>query len=333
MILKLFLMIVLIAVASVTAASEISLIAVSRLRLRRKAAEGSRRAKMILKILEMPERFFGTILVANNIVDALIAVLVTAVVIHLLGGESSLAIIISTVVASGLIIMSEVTAKTIATQHAERAAWMLVRPIQWLITLFAPIVKVFEAITQAFMRVAGIKVSGKPALITEDEVKALIKISGEEGSLQKEKYMMLSRVFDFSESVVRNVMTPRDKIVAISIDDPLDKIVDRTLESGYSRLPVYKDRADKFVGIISMKDLLTLSAHKDLVVLQDIVYPPTFVPGSKKVSELLKEFQKGHTHLALVVDEKGRVEGLVTIEDLLEEIVGEIKDESDVRAS
>ena len=142
---------------------------------------------------------------------------------------------------------------------------------------------------------------------------------------------MLSKVFDFSEEVVKNVMTPKKDIVSIGVDSNFDDMIDKVLESGYSRLPVYKDNPDNIIGIIKMKDLLNMLFNKGLVVLQDMIYPATFVNESKKVTELLREFQKGHTHIAIVADAKGWVKGLVTLEDLLEEIVGEIEDEYDIR--
>jgi len=119
--------------------------------------------------------------------------------------------------------------------------------------------------------------------------------------------------------------------VLIDVGANIDSILDKVLESGYSRLPVYKDKPDNIIGVINMKDLLNLSVNRDLVILQDIIYPPVFVPDSKHVAELLKEFQKGHTHLAIIIDSYGKIQGLVTMEDLLEEIVGEIEDEHDIR--
>ena len=128
-------------------------------------------------------------------------------------------------------------------------------------------------------------------------------------------------------------MKPKIEMMTIDINSTIDAILDKALEYGYSRLPVYKDSPDNIVGIINMKDLLNLSVNKSLIVLQDIIYPPTFVPGSKKVVELLKDFQKGHTHIAIVLDPRGVVEGVVTLEDILEEIVGEIEDEYDIRGT
>jgi len=325
-------LVILLAFAAITAASEIAIIAVSKMKLRKRSAEGSNTAKLILTILETPERFFGTILVANNIVDALIASLVTAIIIHFLG-ETGWVVVLATAVVSFLIIVSEVAAKTLAARNSEKMSFFLARPIRYLIIILSPIVRVFEAITNVIVNFIGGKAKAKVSLVTEEELKALIKIGEEEGVLPKDKYKMLTRVFDLSETVVRSVMKPRAEMMTIDINANIDAILDKVLESGYSRLPVHGGSPDNIIGVINMKDLLSLSVNKGLIVLQDILYPPTFVAGSKKVVELLKDFQKGHTHIAIVLDPKGVVEGLVTLEDILEEIVGEIEDEYDVRGT
>lgn len=326
------LLIFLLLLAAITAASEIALIAANRLKFKRMVMEGSRTAKTLLKILEMPERFLGTILVANNIIESLIAAILTAIMISFLGGGTK-SVLLATVIAAFLIIIFEVAAKTLAARHSERMSLALARPVKILIFLLSPIVKILARITNFILNIIGSETAGSPALVTEEEIKALIKIGGEEGVLHKEKYKMLSKIFEFSETVVKNVMTPKKDMVSIDVSSTLDDIMTKVLESGYSRIPVYSKNPDNIIGTINMKDLLRLSCNKDLIVLQDIIYPATFVPDSKKVTEILTEFQKGHTHLAVVVDKSGNVEGLVTLEDLLEEIVGEIEDEYDVRPS
>ncbi|MDO8536616.1 MAG: hemolysin family protein [Candidatus Omnitrophota bacterium] len=331
-IIEIIFLIILLAFAAITAASEIAIIAVSKMKLRKRSSEGSKTAKLILTILETPERFFGTILVANNIVDALIASLVTAIIIHLMG-ERGWVVVLATAIVSFLIIVSEVAAKTLAARNSEKMAFFLARPIKYLITILSPVVRVLEVITNSIVNLIGGKAKAKVSLVTEEELKALIKIGEEEGVLQKDKYKMLTRVFDLSETIVRSVMKPRTDMMTIDINAHIDAILDKVLESGYSRLPVHKDSPDNIIGVINMKDLLNLSVNKGLIVLQDILYPPTFVAGSKKVVDLLKDFQKGHTHIAIVLDAKGAVEGLVTLEDILEEIVGEIEDEYDIRGT
>ncbi|MBU4377359.1 MAG: hemolysin family protein [Candidatus Omnitrophica bacterium] len=322
-------LIILLLLAAVTAASEISFIAISRLRLRKLASDGSKPAQIILKILEAPERFFGTILIANNVVGALIAALITVILVSLVGEARG--VLFATIIAAFLIIFFEVLAKSYAAMYAERLSLRLARPIYVLVRFLAPVASAFSVVINFITKITGGTKKAK-TFITEEEIRAFIKIAQEDGTLLKERYLMLSRVLDLSKTVVRSVMTPKDQIVSFDVDSNIDDMLDKVIESGYSRFPVYKSGPDNIVGIIKTKDLLNVVVNKGLVVLHDIISPPVVVPGSKKVTELLAEFQKGHTHLAIVTGENGKIEGLVTLEDLLEEIVGEIQDEYDIES-
>jgi len=248
-------------------------------------------------------------------------------------GDKNKGVILATIAGSLIIIVFEVVAKTIAATHSERLSLIFAKPVNALIIIFSPIVRGLVYITNFILRLVSAQAPVKSTLVTEEELKALIKISAEEDLVHQEKYRMLSKVFDFSNTVVRDVMTPKKDVVSISADSKLEDILEKVLESGYSRLPVYGGDPENIVGIINMKDLLNLSFNKELVVLNDIIYPAAFFAETKKVSELLKEFQKGHTHIGVVTDAKGKLAGIVTLEDLLEEIVGEIEDEYDTRAS
>ena len=327
---ELTLLVILLLIGALTAASETSIVAASIIKLRWLAADRSKTARMILKVLEAPEKFFGTIVVANNIVNSFIAALVTAVIISLIG-ENSKSILIAALISAFFIVVFEVAAKTLSAGNPVRISLALVRMVRVLIFIFSPAVRALSVITNFIVNLMGGRTKGKPSLMVEDEIKALIRIGEEESPRYKDKYRMLSKVFEFGDTIVKTVMVPKDKMMRIDINAGIEDILDNVLESGYSRLPVYKDRPDNIIGVINMKDLLNLSINRDLVILQDIIYPPVFIPESKNVAELLKEFQKGHTHLAIVVDSRGKVQGLVTLEDLLEEIVGEIQDEYDIR--
>ncbi len=329
---ELILLFVLLAIDAFTAASEIAIVVSNRIKLKRMASGGSKIAKTILGIIDNPERFFSTILVVNNVVCTLIAIIVMSMVVHFMKGETKLGVLIATLIASFLIIVNEVTAKTIAARRSEKIASMLAGPIKLLIMVFHPVVVILEKIVVKVTKMIGVKNEGKPSLVTEEELRYMIKVGGEDGTLHKDKYKMLSRVFDFDQAVVESVMTPKKDMVSIDMNSSLEDMMEKALECGYSRIPVHKDSPDNIVGMINMKDLLNLEHNKSLLVLQDIIYPATTVPGLKKVTELLTEFQKGHTHLALVIDRQGKIEGLITLEDLLEEIVGEIEDEHDIRS-
>ncbi len=327
---ELILVIFLLILASVTAASETSITAVSRVKLRRMAASGSRKAKRILKILEAPERFFGTIIVANNIVNVLIASILTAVMINLMHNEER-GISLATVIATIAIIVSEVSSKTLAAKRSEKISFGLSALTDFLIWIFSPIVNLLARFVNLLMKALGAAAEGRPALVTEEEIRAFIKMGEEEGVIGKEKIRMLSRIFDFGDTMVRAVMTPKAAIVALDVGSKYEDIMRMVLESGYSRLPVYSGDADNIIGVVNVKDLLNFWENRDLIILKDMLHQPTYVTGSRKVNELLKEFQLGHTHMAIVVDARGKIEGVVTLEDILEEIVGEIADEYDVQ--
>ncbi|MEK6733045.1 MAG: CNNM domain-containing protein, partial [Candidatus Omnitrophota bacterium] len=230
-IIELLLLIILLLIGALTAASETSIIASSIIKLRRLAADGSNTAKMILKILEAPERFFGTIVVANNVVNSLIASIVTVVIISLVG-EGSKSVLIATLAASFFIIVFEVAAKTISAGSPVRIALSLVRMVKVLIFVLSPAVRALSVITNFIANLLGGKTKGKPSLVVEDEIKALIRIGEEEGPRHKDKYKMLSKVFEFSNTIVKTVMVPKDKIVSIDISANIEDILEKVLESG-----------------------------------------------------------------------------------------------------
>ena len=314
-----------------TAASEIAIIAVNRIKIRKLASGGSKSAATIQKILENPEKLFGTILVINDIVTTLVASIMTIMIVAAIAAGKG--VVVAAIAASFIIIVCEVVAKTVAAAYSEKVSLRIARPVSYMIIMFSPVVKMFVKMAKFAVKLVGGKPVAKDTLVTEEEIKAFIRMGEEDGVIQKEKSKMLAKVFDFSNTIVKDVMTPKKDMVAIDINSNFDDIVEKVLESGYSRLPVYRDNPDNIIGIINMKDLLNLSVNRNLVVLQDIIYLAVIFPETKKVSELLKEFQKGHTHLGIVTNQKGKLVGIVTLEDLLEEIVGEIEDEYDVRAN
>jgi CBS domain containing-hemolysin-like protein len=167
------------------------------------------------------------------------------------------------------------------------------------------------------------------ARLSEEELRQVLEASTLSGTLNKTEHELIKSIFEFTDTTVKEIMIPRPDIVALDISLPTDAVVRRVIEEGYSRLPVYRDSIDHIIGVIYSKDLLSLLEHRSLIVFQDIIRPAFFVPESKKISELLREFQQNKAHLAVVVDEFGGTEGIVTMEDIVEEIVGEIHDEYD----
>ncbi|MBI4970763.1 MAG: HlyC/CorC family transporter [Candidatus Omnitrophica bacterium] len=312
------------------ALSETSLISVSRIKLRQKSLDGSRAAKQTLKILEYPEKLFGTMLVVNNITGALAASLATVIAIDLFGnGEQAIAV--ATAVVTILFIVIEVASKTIAVKRPEKISFMLVWPVRLTIWIFTPLVWGLTIITKMIVRMFGISMKQSNSLVSEEEIKALIKIGEQEGSLEPEEGQLLQKVFRFGDMTVREAMTPISDMVALNVKAGYEDIMRAVVDSGYSRLPVYSGNVGNIVGIAQVKDLLSFWENKELIVLQDVMDPPNFISSSKKLSVQLKEFQRGKSHMSIVIDAQGKVVGLMTLEDIIEEIVGEIEDEYDQR--
>ncbi len=165
--------------------------------------------------------------------------------------------------------------------------------------------------------------------LSEDELKQVIDAGSRSGAIDKTEHELIKSILEFSDITAKEIMVPRTDIVALDISMPREQIINKVVEEGYSRLPVYRDTLDNIIGIIYSKDLLSLMEHRDIIILQDIIRPAYFVPETKKISQLLREFQQNKVHMGIVLDEFGGTEGLVTIEDIIEEIVGEILDEYD----
>lgn len=326
---ELVLLCVLLVFSIFTSLAETSLIAASRVKLKQRMSEGSRTARQVMKILESPERLFGTVLVVNNIANLLSASLATAIAFDLFGSEEE-AIAAATAAITFLVIVGEVTSKTIAVKKPEKFSGIVVYPVHFLILVFSPVVAVFTRISRMFMKLFGISGESK-SLVTEEEIRAMIHIGEQEGSIAREEGQMLQKVFRFGDMTVREAMTPVSDMVALNIRSGYEEIMQTVLESGYSRLPVYENAPGNIVGIVQVKDLLSFWDHRALIILQDVMESPMLIPSTKKISEQLKEFQRGKSHMAIVTDGAGKTVGIMTLEDIIEEIVGEIEDEFDAR--
>jgi CBS domain containing-hemolysin-like protein len=203
-------------------------------------------------------------------------------------------------------------------------------PLQFFFQIFKPAIWVLNAASSVILKALGIELSQSDQRVhSAEELEIMVSEGAKSGVLNKTEQKMLENIFEFSDTTVREVMVPRTEVVGLNLNISRDKLVSIVTEEGYSRLPVYKDSLDNIVGVIYTKDLLTLFEHRDLIVLQDVLRPAYFVPESAKISKLLRDLQTQKLHMAIVIDEFGGTQGLVTMEDILEEIVGEIHDEYD----
>ncbi len=306
-------------------ASEAAVISLSKIRLRNMVAKGVKRAKIVQQLVARLDKFIAAILIGNNFVNIAMTVIITAVFVQIYGYEWG--VIVSTLV-SGIFILvfCEITPKIFSTKHNEKVALFTAPIMEVFIKILHPLIRVFIGISNLILKMFRIETTKRSPLITEEELRLMIEIGKEEGVLSEEEKKMLHRIFEFGDTNVSKVMVPKDKIISVNINSTPEELLDIFVEEGHSRLPVYKDSIDNITGVIYARDLLYVLRDKSLFLLQDIVNKPYYVPATLRVNELLKKFQADRIQFAIVVDDHKKVMGLVTVEDLIEEIVGEIEE-------
>ncbi|MGH2575159.1 MAG: hemolysin family protein, partial [Ignavibacteria bacterium] len=229
------------------------------------------------------------------------------------------------------IVLGELAPKSLAIRFPKPTTLSVSIPLNIFYLVFKPFIWVLNSCANMILRILGIEpVTESERFHSEEELRLLISEGKKSGALDPTEHQLIEKIFEFNDKLAREIMIPRNDIAALNIDASRDKIFQTVIDEGFSRLPVYKETIDNIIGIIYTKDLISASEHRELITLQDIIRPATFVSATKQIGDLLKELQKKKAHLAIVVDEYGGVEGLVTIEDIIEEIVGEIQDEYDV---
>ncbi len=324
-------------------AAEIALVSIRRSRVEQMVEEGRPGARRVQRLLGDPGRFLAVsqlgLTVIGFLASAYAAVSLSQSLAGVLvgvgmdaGTADGVALVIVTVIlALFTIVFAELVPKTLALAHPERFALTLAGPLDVLGRILAPVVALLTGITRAVTRVIGVDISSE-AQITAEELRLIVERGGEQGILEAEEEQMINAVIELGDRRLHEVMVPRIAIVALPASSTFDEAVDRIIDEGHSRLPVYETSVDEVVGILYAKDLLPfLKSSSDAPSnLRAMLRTPVFVPESMTIDDLLHEFQRRKVHIAIVLDEYGGTAGLVTIEDLLEEIVGEIQDEYDV---
>lgn len=343
--LEMTLVAVLIGVNAFFAMAEIALITVRKTRVHQLVEEGSHSAILVERLLSQPTRLMATIqtgvtliamfssaIAATSAVEPLAAWLAAQSGGFLRHSAHALALIVVTLPVAALsLLIGEIAPKSLAVHHPERLALLSARPIYALQLLLTPIVTILTRLAHLIVRPFGGTASFLSPAVNEEELKMMVEASEEQGVLEAEETEMIHSILDFGDTVVRKVMTPRIDMTALDVDAPLSELIQKVCESGHSRIPVYEDDLDNVLGIVHAKDLLRLPvADRDNVRPREVMRPPYFIPETKKIGDLLTEFRRNKTQMALVRDEYGTVTGVVTIEDLVEEIVGDIQDEYDV---
>ncbi|RJP31789.1 MAG: HlyC/CorC family transporter [Actinobacteria bacterium] len=314
--------------AAFLAAAEISLVSVNRFRVRSLREEGNRRADKLDRLLDHPNRFLSTILMLTLLVQVGASAIATGLAL-------SIGLPVATAIATGVMtflifIFSEMAPKTYATNHPERVAMAVAPVVNILAVVFYPVVRVLILISNGVIRIFGGKTIKEGPFVTEGDIKALVSAAEEQDVIEEEEKKLIHSIFEFGDTLVREVMIPRTDMVMLDEESGLEEALEIILSSGFSRIPAYRKDFDHIVGVLYAKDLLPyLKRGESDVRPRDFLRETYFVPETKRVSELLTELRTLTIHMAIVLDEYGGTAGLVTIEDMLEEIVGEIFDEYD----
>jgi putative hemolysin len=324
-------------------AAEIALVSVRRSRIEQLVDEGNSGAKRVRRLLDTPGRFlaisqlgltfigfFASAFAAVRLADSLATVLSGAGMDP--GTASAVALLVVTIIlALFTIVFAELVPKTLALAHAERFAITLSLPVEFLARVLGPLVAVLTGITNAVVRLFGAEVSSE-AQITAEELRLIVERGGEQGILEAEEEQMINAVIELGDRRVHEVMVPRIAMVSLPVTTTLDEAIETIVEQGHSRIPMYEESIDEIVGILYAKDLLPFlrESAPEHPAMRSLLRTPVLVPESMTVDDLLHELQRRKVHIAIVLDEYGGTAGLVTIEDLIEEIVGEIQDEYDV---
>ena len=321
----------LVATSAIMSGSEVALIGLSRLRRRQLVEDEHPRIASVERLMAKPERFLITILIVNTLVNVAAASLVTVFMGQLFGNAG---VAIATGVVTLVILMfGEIAPKAYAAHHAESWALRVAPALLGVQAVLYPLVRLFEAFAAGVMRAMGKTPRAQGIFRSEEEIKTLITLGTEEGLLEAQEEDMLHSVIEFGETTAREIMVPRIDMTAVPGDAQLDHVKAFILESGFSRIPVYQGTVDNVVGVLYVKDLLLHYVEKKPgnVPVRDLMREAYFVPESKKLDDLLAEMREKRMHLAVVIDEFGGTAGLVTLEDVIEEVVGEIFDEYDLR--
>jgi putative hemolysin len=313
---------------AILSGSESSFIAVNKIRIRSLLEKGDSRAKAVQKILDEHDKFFSAVILSGNLFTVLATSIGTALSLKYFGENG---IIIATIMMTFLtVIFGELAPKTFAVTHSEKVSLLLARPLAFYIRLISPLVWIFKITSNLIIRMLGGKKKSVSPFVTEEEIKTMINIGEEEGTFEEEEKEMLHKVFEFGDKVVTEAMVPRTEIVSIPDDSSVGDALNLVLEEGYSRYPVIKESIDNVTGILYVKDIVKQMAQgkiQNYTPIIELVREAYYIPENKMVTELLDEMQKNKFQIAIVMDEYGGTAGLITLEDIMEEIVGGLQDE------
>lgn len=316
----------LLALSAFFSSSETAMMTVNKIRVRNLAEAGLSSAQTLTKILDNQAKMLSAILIGNNIVNISASSLMTVVVTDIFGNKY---VGIATGILTLLVLLfGEITPKTSATLYPETMALKFAKPIYIIMQVLTPVIYIVDKLSLVVLKMLHIDPNKKQDAITEEELRTIVEVSHEEGVIESDEKKMIYNVFDFGDSVAKDIMVPRIDMSFVDVDSTYQEVLDVFREVKYTRYPVYEETTDNVIGIINIKDLL-LTEHHEEFCLREYLRQPLYTYEFKKTAELMVELRKTQNNIAIVLDEYGATAGLITLEDMLEEIVGEIRDEYD----
>ena len=325
---NIILLIILIALSSLFSCSETAFLSVNKIKIRNMAEEGSKKAKTIEKMLNNSDRLFSAILVGNNIVNIGASSLSTATIMSIFGDGAEIIAYATGIMTLLILIFGEITPKSLATKNADSLALTLTPFVKFTYVVATPVVLFLNIITGFFIRLLGGDKTSGPTL-TEEELKTIVTVGHEEGVIEKEEKEMIHNVFEFGETEIKEIMTPRIHVESLPSDCTYDELMDIYHQGRFSRYPVHDESFDEIIGVLNVKDLLFYDIDRDHFDVKDYMRYTFVVYEFNQVNDVFASMRKEHATLAIVLDEYGVMSGIVTFEDIVEEIVGEIDDEYD----
>ncbi|MBR1815869.1 MAG: HlyC/CorC family transporter [Lachnospiraceae bacterium] len=325
----LIIIIILLFLSSFFSSAETALTTVNKLKLRSRADEGSKRAKKVLKVTEQPGKLLSAILIGNNIVNISASALTTTLCTDVFGSKY---IGYSTGILTFLVlIFGEITPKTLATKYSLKLSMIFVYPISWLMFILTPVIWLLNLITGLIYKILHVDIDADNSQMTESELRTVVNVSHEDGVIEPEEKFMISNVVDFGDALCKDIMIPRADIVCADANSSYDELIKLFMSESYSRIPIYEESKDNIIGILYLKDLFYYSQVNDTEYfdLRSILRKPVYVYEHQKTSQLFADLKTSAVTMAIVIDEYAVASGIITMEDLIEEIVGEIRDEYD----
>ncbi len=323
---RIVIVLALLALSAFFSSAETALTTVNRMRVRTLAEAGNKEALILAKVIENPGKMLSTVLVGNNIVNLSASSMMTTLTMELFGSK---AVGIATGILTLLILVfGEIIPKNVSNLYSETTALKYARIISFLMFVLTPVIYLVNQIALGLLLLLGMDPNKKKEAITEDELRTIVEVSHEEGVIESEERKMINNVFDFGDSVAKDVMVPRIDMVMVDVDSSFEELLDVFREERFTRIPVYEESTDNVIGIINMKDLLLADKNRPFSI-RDFLREPMYTYEYKKTAELMMEMRGTLSNMVIVLDEYGATAGLITLEDMLEEIVGEIRDEYD----